>query len=205
MAKVTTVPLTSLTSNEASAVSTINANFAAIAAAMDNTFSRDGTTPNSLSADLDANSKNIANVGSINATSYLSGGTPFVGLRGPTGPTGPTGPMSPTVSSNLTVGYTANGYSAGTKSSGTFTPDPTLGGLQYVTNGGAHTLAVPSLGTGTAVSLVIHYTNNATAGAVTTSGYTKVSGAFTTTNNDKFMCFITVVNGSSLLSITALQ
>lgn len=109
------------------------------------------------------------------------------------------------VSANLTVGYTASGYSAGTKSSGTYTPDPANGALQYATNGGAHTLAPPSTGGGNAVSMVVQYTNNGSAGAITTSGFTKVSGSFTTTNGDDFMCYITLVNGFSHLNIVALQ
>lgn len=105
----------------------------------------------------------------------------------------------------LTKGYTANCYDAGVKSSGTFTPDPTNGNLQKAVNNGAHTLATPSLGTGDCVSMVIQYTNNSSAGAINTSSYTKVSGAFTTTSGDDFFCYITVVNGFSYLNIVALQ
>ncbi|RWF66836.1 DUF2793 domain-containing protein [Mesorhizobium sp.] len=109
-------------------------------------------------------------------------------------------------SANLTKGYTATGYSAGTKSSGTFTPDPANGNFQYATNGGAHTLAPPSTGTGDSVSLVLDYTNNGSAGAITTSGFTKVSGdAFDTTNAHKFRCYITVGNAGSHLNVVALQ
>ena len=43
-------------------VATYNANNAAIEAAMENTLSRDGTTPNTMSADLDMNSQRITNV-----------------------------------------------------------------------------------------------------------------------------------------------
>jgi hypothetical protein len=106
---------------------------------------------------------------------------------------------------NLTAGYTATAYNAGTKSSGTFTPDPANGNLQRAVNGGAHTLAPPSVGTGDALTMVIQYTNNGSAGAITTSGFNKVDGSFTTTNGDDFMCYISVVNGFSHLSIVALQ
>lgn len=109
------------------------------------------------------------------------------------------------VSANLTAGYTASGYNAGTKSSGTYTPDPANGGLQYAVNGGAHTLAPPSTGGGNAVSVVVQYTNNGSAGAVTTSGFSKVDGSFTTTNGHDFMCYMTVINGFSHLNIVALQ
>jgi len=53
--------------------------------------------------------------------------------------------------------------------------------------------------------MVIEVTNGASAGAITTSGFTFVTGdSFTTTNGDKFMCYITK-NQSSLLSVVALQ
>ena len=45
---------------------------------------------------------------------------------------------------NVTKGYTADSYDEGTKSSGTFTPDPTNGNFQHYINGGAHTLAAPT-------------------------------------------------------------
>jgi hypothetical protein len=47
-----------------SSVATINANFAAIAAAIDNTLSRDGTSPNTMSATLDMNSNRLINLAS---------------------------------------------------------------------------------------------------------------------------------------------
>jgi hypothetical protein len=43
-------------------VAAINANFAAIVAAIDNTLSRDGTSPNTLTATLDANSQHVINL-----------------------------------------------------------------------------------------------------------------------------------------------
>ena len=230
MAKLTTSDLTSLTSNEASAVSTINANFAAVEAAMEKTLSRDGTSPNQMDEDLDLNSFEIINAAKVTTTALrvagqdiyvnaavltgptgpagptgLTGSTGAIGPTGPTGPTGPSGPLSPTVTENLTAGYTSTAYNAGTKSSGTFTPDPANGNLQKAVNGGAHTLAPPSVGSGDAVSVIIQYTNNGSAGTITTSGFTKVLGSFTTTNADDFFCFITVINGFSHLNIVALQ
>lgn len=101
----------------------------------------------------------------------------------------------------LTAGFAATPYDAGTKSSGTYTPDEANGNLQYAVNGGAHTLAPPS----NSCTMVIQYTNNASAGAVTTSGFTKVTGAFTTTNGDDFVCYVTKVGSFSHLHIQALQ
>lgn len=102
----------------------------------------------------------------------------------------------------LTAGYAATPYSAGTKSTGTYTPDEALGNFQYVVNGGAHTLAPPTNN----CTLVIQYTNNGSAGALTTSGFTIVTGdALTTVNADDFFAYITKNNAFSHLHITALQ
>jgi len=52
----------------------INANNALIEAALENTLSRDGTTPNMMDADLDMNSYDINNVGTLNTgVLYLNG------------------------------------------------------------------------------------------------------------------------------------
>ena len=51
-----------------------NVNYALIEAAMENTVSRDGTSPNTMLADLDFNSYNVNNVGILRATRmYLDG------------------------------------------------------------------------------------------------------------------------------------
>lgn len=88
----------------------------------------------------------------------------------------------------LTAGYTATSYPAGTKSSGTFTPDPALGNFQHVTNNGAHTLAPPA----SVCTMILEYTNGASAGAITTSGFHKVTGdTYVTTSGKYFHFFIT--------------
>lgn len=102
---------------------------------------------------------------------------------------------------NLTAGYTATTYNAGTQSSGTYTPDASNGNLQRAVNGGAHTLAPPS----SDCTIIVQYTNNSSAGAITTSGFTKVDGSFTTTDGHDFMAYITRVNAFSHLNIVALQ
>ena len=99
-------------------------------------------------------------------------------------------------------GFTGTDYNAGTKSSGTFTPDPALGNFQYAVNGGAFTLAPPA----NTCTMVIQITNNASAGTITTSGFTKVTGTPpTTTNGDDFFAFITRANGFTHLAWQALQ
>lgn len=102
----------------------------------------------------------------------------------------------------LTGGTIVTSKSLGTITTGTVTPDPGDRPLQHYTNGGAHTLA-PSSNTG---SILLDITNDGSAGTVTTSGFTKVSGdSFTTTNGHKFRCHISIGNGGSLLQVQAMQ
>lgn len=102
----------------------------------------------------------------------------------------------------LTAGYSATPYDAGTQSTGTFTPDEANGCMQHYINGGAHTLAPPTNNT----TIVIQVTNNGSAGTITTSGFTKVTGVTpTTTNGDDFIAYVTKINGFSHLSWQALQ
>lgn len=102
----------------------------------------------------------------------------------------------------LTGGTIVTSKSLGTITTGTVTPDPGDRPLQHYTNGGAHTLA-PSSNTG---SILLDITNNGSAGAITTSGFTKVSGdPFTATNGHKFRCHISIGGAGSLLQVQALQ
>jgi hypothetical protein len=71
MAKLTTSDLTSLT-NETSAVNTINNNNALIETALENTLSRDGTTPNTMSADLDMNGNDLLNINNLTTVGGVS-------------------------------------------------------------------------------------------------------------------------------------
>ena len=74
MAKKPTV--TTLTAGYASNTQ-LNANFVALRDAFDNTLSLDGSTPNSLTSDLDVNSNDILNVSAIAAQTLTLGGTSF--------------------------------------------------------------------------------------------------------------------------------
>lgn len=92
--------------------------------------------------------------------------------------------------------------SEGTKSSGTYTPSTADGSMQVAVNGGAHTLA-PQTDDST---IVIKYTNNGSAGTITTSGYTAVKGdAFTTTDTHVFICTSIVIDGTQVLTVQAMQ
>jgi hypothetical protein len=59
--KLTYTSLASLT-NESSAVTTINANFLAVQTALEKTLSRDGTSPNTMTAPIDMNSNRVVNL-----------------------------------------------------------------------------------------------------------------------------------------------
>lgn len=97
----------------------------------------------------------------------------------------------------LVAGFNATSFSAGTKSSGTFTPDPASGNMQHYTNGGAHTLAPPA----TCCTMVIECVNSS-AGALTTSGFTVVSGdTFSSTGTKKHIFYITKTNSVSQLNV----
>lgn len=101
----------------------------------------------------------------------------------------------------VTGGGIVTSKSLGTISSGTTTLSMGARALQHYTNNGAHTLA-PGTDAG---SCYVDITNGASAGTITTSGWTKVSGSFATTNGLKYRCSCSVGNGGSLLSISALQ
>lgn len=85
----------------------INTNNDAIEAALENTLSRDGSTPNTLGTDLDLNSNDVLNIGSLAAQSIsvetltidgveLTVATGIVtGPQGPQGIQGETGPQGP--------------------------------------------------------------------------------------------------------------
>lgn len=108
------------------------------------------------------------------------------------------------VTATLSAGFLSDSYSGGTVSSGTYTPAPATGqeNFQHYTNGGAHTLAPPA----SVCAVVIEILNNGSAGTITTSGFTKVTGdTLTTTNGHKFLAHITKSNSYSHLHITALQ
>lgn len=99
-------------------------------------------------------------------------------------------------------GFTAISGNDGTKSSGTYTPDPLTGNFKYITANGAFTLAPPSA----ECTLIIEVLNGASAGAITTSGFTKVNGdTYATTNGLKYAFHILKTKNYSRLTIEALQ
>ena len=59
---------TSITTGHAS-ITALNANITALKEGFDNTISRDGSSPNTMSADLDLNGNDLNNVGALKNTS----------------------------------------------------------------------------------------------------------------------------------------
>lgn len=92
-------------------------------------------------------------------------------------------------------------WNIGTITSGIVELSAFNGRQQYVTNNGAHTLTAPEQN----CEIELRYTNAASAGAVTLSGFIHSDGAFTTNNGDKFLCRISAMNGESYIEIIALQ
>ena len=74
MAKLTHSDLTSIIGAETSAITTINANGALTETALENTLSRDGTSPNTMSVELDMNSNDINNVDTVRTTALTVNG-----------------------------------------------------------------------------------------------------------------------------------
>lgn len=98
----------------------------------------------------------------------------------------------------LTAGFAHTPDNDGTQSSGTYTPDQDGGNMKRIVNGGAFTLAPPTDN----CCIILQITNNASAGAITTSGFSGVFGdSFTTTNGDDFICTIIKINGFSSLTV----
>ena len=61
MAKITLLNIANVGGNPAAVAIALNDNFARIAAAFENTLSRDGTEPNQMEAPLDLNSNTLDN------------------------------------------------------------------------------------------------------------------------------------------------
>lgn len=106
-------------------------------------------------------------------------------------------------SGSITSGWSVASLSLGTVTTGTVTPNAGNRALQHYVNGGAHTLA-PGANPG---SYILDIENNASAGAVTLSGWSVVRGdPLTTTNGHKFRCFCSIGPiGGSVIAIEALQ
>jgi len=106
---------------------------------------------------------------------------------------------------NLTAGFSSDAESLGTISSGTLSLDiaDEKENFKSMVNGGAFTLAVPTVNT----TIVLQVTNNGSAGAITfAAGYQKVGGDdLTTTDGDDFLVHIAKVGSFASATVQALQ
>ena len=100
------------------------------------------------------------------------------------------------------VGFSATTNDLGTITSGTVTPAAVNGNFQKLNANGAFTLAPPS----TVCDICVEVTNGASAGTITTSGFSKVVGdTYATTNTNVYHFNIRKTANKSILSITACQ
>lgn len=124
------------------------------------------------------------------------------GASAPAAATAGTDFMKPDTTSTLTAGFVTTSYSLGTVTTGTVTPSVANGFFQHLTANGAFTLAPPA----GACCIDIEVLNGASAGTITTSGFTKVNGdTYATTNALKFIFHVEKTQNYSRLSIEALQ
>lgn len=106
------------------------------------------------------------------------------------------------VDDTLTAGFSSTAANDGTKSSGTYTIASSGSNYKTIVGGGAFTLAPAS----TVSSIIIQLTNNASAGAVTLTGWTATSGDdLSTVNAADFLLYCTTIGSFSHLHIQALQ
>jgi hypothetical protein len=125
------------------------------------------------------------------------------------------GKFTPSGSPGLSLGAnslitinTGSGVVASTDNDGTpvspYTPTPIGGNFKSVTNNGAFTIAAPTAAGD--YTMFVQISNGSTPGAITSSGFNRVTGdLFTTTVNHRFFVNITKCNGFTALVNQALQ
>jgi len=101
----------------------------------------------------------------------------------------------------LAHGYVVRSHDNRTVASGTFRPDPRRRTIQHLVANGAFTFA-PQTEESVVITEVL---NGAGAGAITTSGYTKVDGNYATANGSKFLFISTKSRNFAHLNIIPLQ
>jgi len=107
----------------------------------------------------------------------------------------------------LTAGFDSDVQAIGTVSSGTTTLEVDGAGeenFKTLTANGAFTLAPPS--TSSNCTIIVQVTNGASAGTITTTGFTIVNGdTYETTNGNDYFFHVKKVGSFSSLTIEALQ
>ena len=171
---------------------------------IDGSHIQTGTVPEARLPSYLAASIIAANTAKISYTdaAKVAGIAPNADVTGPANVASSGAAMLGTENQSLAGGVSVTSKSLGTKTSGTLTLGMGARPLQNYINGGAHTLAPGTI----KGSCLLDITNNASAGAIATPGWTKVDGdSFTTTNGDKFRCSCSVGVNGSLLIVEAMQ
>jgi len=102
----------------------------------------------------------------------------------------------------LTAGFGATIDNDGIQSSGTYTANALTGNFKSINANGAFTLGVPSDDS----TIIVQVTNGTSAGAITTSSWTLVSGdTHGTTSGDDWLFYMTIHGSFTHLDIKALQ
>lgn len=78
MTKITLSDVANISGAESAAIGVLNANADLLTTAIENTLSRDGTSPNSMGADLDMDNNDILNVDNIDVNTITIDGVPVV-------------------------------------------------------------------------------------------------------------------------------
>lgn len=222
MTKLTLSDVTNFT-NESSAVATINANSASIETALDNTLSRDGTSPNQMGATLDMNSHRIINLPAPQASSdaarkldienVLSGTYSGQTILGTTAEiTAVTVGATSTLSLPVSLSFTGKTVTGGTYVGGTITGATisgsnisgggTIQGLTITTTTGTLTIPNGVTLTGPAASGTVMATNSAdTVTGVKTFGSAGAVGKFVLAGSTSGS---TVVNAGAVAGSTTI-
>lgn len=115
--------------------------------------------------------------------------------------------LKPSGVATLTGGFDSDAEPLGTISSGTVTPEVDAANkenFKTLTANGAFTLAPPSTSGNCVITIAV--TNGASAGTITTSGFTKVNGdAYETTSGNDYFFHIKKIGGFVSLTVEALQ
>jgi hypothetical protein len=116
-------------------------------------------------------------------------------------------PLYPDTHDTLAAGYDVTPEALGTRSSGTETLEVDADdkpNIKTLTANGAFTLAPPS--TSASCTILLQVTNGASAGTITTSGFTIVNGdAYETTSGNDYFFHVKKVGSFTSLTIEALQ
>ena len=144
-----------------------------------------------LGSSTGATTLTSANASATNYTLTIPAATDTVALLG-------------AANQNMTGGVLTPGISIGTETSGTYTVVCGNGPLQWLTNGGAFTIAAPANDSACIIKIV----NNGSAGAISFSGFSVGSNTgdtLNTVNGDKFFISFIRDAGDSTYTIKALQ